>query len=237
MLAANINQDDCRLTLSTGAEAPPLPSWAGTGAATARCGGIEEDAMTRKTLILLSASALAIAGCGQRDDSANDAANIDANIAADANLAIDNSIVAAAPMSAQGFANTMAASDRFEVESSRLAAATSQSAAIKSFANQMITAHTESTAKLKAAAAGLTPPVTPDDTLTADQQRMLDELKSKSAADFDSAYAAAQVSGHQAALDALNAYAAGGDTPALAELAKGMVPTVTEHLSMAKGLK
>lgn len=193
--------------------------------------------MTRKTLILLSASVLAMAGCGQRDDAADDSANVDANLAADANLAIDNSMIAAAPMSAQGFANTMAASDRFEVESSRLAAATSQSSAIKSFANQMITAHTESTAKLKAAAAGLSPPVTPDDTLTADQQRMLDDLKSKTAADFDSAYAAAQVNGHQAALGALNAYAAGGDTPALAELAKGMVPTVTAHLNMAKGLK
>ncbi len=193
--------------------------------------------MTRKTLILLSASVLAMAGCGQRDDAADDSANVDANLAADANLAIDNSMIAAAPMSAQGFANTMAASDRFEVESSRLAAATSQSSAIKSFANQMITAHTNSTAKLKAAAAGLSPPVTPDGTLTADQQRMLDELKSKSAADFDTAYAAAQVSGHQAALDALNAYAGGGDTPALQQLAKGMVPTVTAHLNMAKGLK
>lgn len=193
--------------------------------------------MTRKSLILLSASALAIAGCGQRDETADTTANADANLAADANLTIDNSVVAAAPMSAQGFANTMAASDRFEVESSRLAAVASQSASIKSFASQMITAHTASTAKLKAAAAGLTSPVTPIDTLTAEQQRMLDELKTKTAAEFDSAYAAAQVSGHQAALDALNAYAAGGDTPALAELAKGMVPTVTAHLNMAKGLK
>ena len=192
--------------------------------------------MTSKFLILLSVSALAVTGCGERDDTADDL-NVDSNLAADANLAIDNNAVAAAPMSAQGFANTMAASDRFEVESSRLAAATSQSSAVKSFANQMITAHTESTAKLKAAAAGLTPPVTPNDTLTVDQQRMLDELKSKSAADFDTAYAAAQVSGHQAAQDALTAYAAGGDTPALQELAKGMVPTVTAHLNMAKGLK
>jgi putative membrane protein len=189
--------------------------------------------MQTKMLILLSGATLALAGCGPKTETAN----ADANAAADANLTIDNTALAAAPMSAQGFANTAAASDRFEVETSTLAAVASQSASIKAFAAQMVTAHTASTAKLKAAAAGLTPPVTPDDRLGADQQRILDELKTKSGPDFDGAYAAAQVNGHQAALDAMNAYAAGGDNPALKDLAKGMIPTVTAHLNMAKGLK
>ena len=79
--------------------------------------------------------------------------------------------------------------------------------------------------------------MTADDTLTADQQAALDTLKGKTGADFDSAYAAAQVDAHQKALDALNAYASSGDNDALKTFAKGLVPTVTAHLNLAKGLK
>ena len=192
--------------------------------------------MTSKVLMVVSASALALAACGQRNEEAG----------SDVNVAVDNGVVvpdngmtadAALPTSAQGFANTAAASDRFEIESSRLAASQGQSAAIKSFAEKMISAHQESTAKLKTALSGLTPAVTPDDTLSATQQADLDGLKGKTGAEFDTAYAAAQVKAHQATLDALNAYAASGDTPALKEFASGLVPTVTAHLNMAKGLK
>ena len=191
--------------------------------------------MTSKVLMVVSASALALAACGQR----NEEAGSDGNVAFDNGIAVDNGMTAdaALPTSAQGFANTAAASDRFEIESSKLAASQGQSAAIKSYAAKMITAHQESTAKLKTTASGLTNPVTPDDTLSAAQQQDLDGLKGKTGAEFDTAYAAAQVKAHQAALDALNAYAASGDTPALKEFASSLVPTVTAHLNMAKGLR
>lgn len=191
--------------------------------------------MTSKVLMVVSASALALAACGQK----NKEATSDVNVAVDNGVAFDNGTMAdtASPTSAQGFANSAAASDRFEIESSKLAATQGQSAAIKSFAAKMITAHQDSTAKLKTVASGLTPAVTPDDTLSAAQQADLDGLKGKTGAAFDTAYAAAQVKAHQAALDALNGYAASGDTPALKEFASGLVPTVTAHLNMAKGLK
>jgi putative membrane protein len=193
--------------------------------------------MTSKLMMAVSASALALAACGQRDNEAGD----DVNVAVDNGVVVDNGMMAdadaALPTSAQGFANTAAASDRFEIESSRLAATQGQSAAIKSYAEKMISAHQDSTAKLKTTVSGLNPPVTPDDTLSAAQQADLDGLKGKTGAEFDTAYAAAQVKAHQAALDALNAYAASGDTPALKEFASGLVPTVTAHLNMAKGLR
>jgi putative membrane protein len=83
----------------------------------------------------------------------------------------------------------------------------------------------------------MSPAMTADDTLSADQQATLDRLKGKTGADFDSAYAAAQVDAHQKTLDALNAYASGGDNEALKTFATGLVPTVTAHLNLAKGLK
>ena len=183
-------------------------------------------------MLLVLAGSLAIAACGQKTDTYN----ANANVANDDVLGA-NETQAAAPTTAQGFANAAAASDRFEVESSTLAASAGTSAAVKDFAAQMVAAHTASTAKLKATAAGLSPAITPNDALTPDQQSRLDSLKALKGADFDAAYSAAQVEAHQKALDALNGYAAAGDNAQLKALASGMVPTVTAHLNMAKGLK
>ncbi|MFL6729749.1 MAG: DUF4142 domain-containing protein [Sphingomicrobium sp.] len=191
--------------------------------------------MKLRLLILLSGT-LAIVACGQKSETNYADANADGNVANGPVLPA-NDAQPAAPTTAQGFANAAAASDRFEIESSKLAASAGTSAAVKSFAAKMVAAHTASTAKLKSTTAGLSPAITPDDTLAPDQQAKLDSLKALHGADFDAAYAAAQVEAHQKALDALNGYAASGDTPALKELASGMVPTVTAHLNMAKGLK
>jgi putative membrane protein len=193
--------------------------------------------MTNRLVIFLSGTVLALAACGKNDATTNDAAANDVNVMATDNM--DNAALgdATAPLTAQGFVNAAAASDKFEIESSKLAATAGQSAAVKSFATKMISAHTGSTAKLKATVASMSPPLTPDDTLTAEQQATLDSLKAKTGADFDTAYAAAQVDAHQKALDALNGYAASGDNEALKTFASGLVPTVTAHLNMAKGLK
>jgi putative membrane protein len=190
--------------------------------------------MTNKVLIGLSASVLALAACGQTNNKPSDA---DVNVAM-GNEALDNGTSATPlPTSAQGFANLAAASDRFEIESSKLAQAAAHSAGVKDFAAKMITAHEASTDKLKATAGALSPPLNPDDILAASQQQDLDGLKNLDGADFDAAYAAAQVKAHQQALDALKDYVASGDTPALKDFANSLIPTVTEHLNMAKGLK
>lgn len=191
--------------------------------------------MRTRLLIAVSGSVLALTACGKNDRAADNTA------ATDTNIAMDNGTMtapmAADPLTSQGFANAAAASDKFEIESSKLAATASQSAAVKSFALKMISAHDESTAKLKSTLGGMTPAVAPVDTLTADQQASLDSLRGKTGADFDAAYKAAQVDAHQKALDALNNYAASGDNDALKTFAKGLSPKVAGHLNMAKGLK
>ena len=196
--------------------------------------------MQSKTLMLLSAAVLATAACSKQDNAANNmAANdmtTDANMMADNGMAA-NDTAAVSPLTAQGFANAAAASDRFEIESSKLAQTAASSAAVKKFADQMIKAHTDSTAKLKSTVSGMSPPITPDDTLTAEQQSTLDSLKGQNGAAFDSAYAAAQTTAHQKTLDTLKNYSASGDNAQLKSLADGLIPTVTAHLNMAKGLK
>jgi putative membrane protein len=193
------------------------------------------------TIALLSATALALAGCGHKDETTTTTNSVTAEsgstTVADTNIP-DNSVVAAPVTSGgQAFANTAATSDAFEIAESQLATTSAHSAAIKSFAKKMIEAHTGSTAKLKTVTAGLSPAITPDPTLTPDLQSKVDALKAKTGADFDTAYAADQVAAHQATLDALKSYSTSGDVAALKTFATGLIPTVTAHLNMAKGLK
>ena len=189
--------------------------------------------MRSRLLILVSGSVLALTACNRHNEAAT-------NTEADANIAMDNGVAntaEAGPTTSQGFVNAAAAGDKFEIESSKLAAAAGASAEVKSFADKMISAHTESTAKLKSTLSGMPSPLTPDDTLNPDQQAKLDGLKTLKGAEFDSAYKDAQVAAHQAALDALKGYSASGDDAALKTFADGLIPTVTAHLNMAQGLK
>lgn len=189
----------------------------------------------RTLVILLAGTALTISACkrGDNAETANDMVAIDNRMIANDGMAAP----AALPTTAPDFVNAAAASDKFEIDSSKLAETSGASASVKAFAKQMNSGHTASTAKLKSAIAGMTPALTPNDMPNADQQALMATLQGKTGAEFDSAYKAAQVTAHQATLDALNSYANGGDNAQLQALAKGMIPVVTAHLNLAKGLK
>lgn len=182
--------------------------------------------------VAITLAALTLGGCGRKvDTTSNNAA------AAPVNSANTIEPAPVAESAGQTFANAAAASDRFEIESSRLAQANSQSASVKKFAESMIRAHTDSTAKLGQAASAASPAIVPKPLLTAEQQQSLDALKGKKGADFDAAYIEAQTRGHQETLDTLKAYSASGEVPSLKEFAAKLIPIVTAHLNMAKGLK
>lgn len=185
--------------------------------------------MKHSLLLAASLAALSLAGCNREPEPAPD---VTATPAADIGMETQ----APAMSAGQTFANAAAASDAFEIESSKLAATKAQSDKVKRFAEQMVKAHTDSTAKLKTAASAASPAITPAPQLTAMQQQTLDALAAKSGADFDTAYAKAQVDAHQMTLDTLQAYSATGDVPSLKTFATELVPVVTAHLNMAKGL-
>lgn len=190
--------------------------------------------MKRAAWIALSASALGLAGCGDSDTASE--AVPSPEVAATATAPAPASEILAPAISGQQFANTAAASDKFEIETSRLAATKASSGDVKKFAQEMIAAHTESTAKLKAAAGSASPAITPAAELSPAQQQTVDNLAAKSGAEFDTAYAKVQVDGHQATLDTLKAYSASGDVPSLKAFATEAVPIVTGHLEMAQKL-
>ena len=198
--------------------------------------------MNARLCLLLVAPACLLASCGdqnavQRANSA-DLGNSPTAPSLKTGNVTDEIQNAAPPVtpSAQDFANAAAASDTFEIETSKLALASAQSAAVKAFAQKMIDAHTQSTAKLDKAAASVAPPVTPDATLAPDQQQALDQLRGKKGADFDAQYVNIQRDAHQRTLDAIKNYAAKGDQPPLNAFANEMIPIVSGHLAMAKAL-
>ncbi|WP_333573959.1 DUF4142 domain-containing protein [Sphingomonas sp.] len=184
---------------------------------------------------MLGIAAVALAGCGSKtethtNDTVVTTGNAEASVGAGANASVSAS-------AGKSFADAAAASDAFEIVSSRLAQQQASSAAVKKFADGMIKAHTESTAKLKSAASAASPAIMPDAALTASQQQKLDALKPLNGAAFDTAYAAAQVEAHQQTLDALKANASNQEVPqSLRSFSTQLIPTVTAHLNMARSL-
>lgn len=191
--------------------------------------------MTIRTTIIASTALLALAACGRGADSPQ--ANTSTTAQAGDTGVANPTPAPASENASQRFANAAAASDAFEIETSKLALANGSSASVKSYARKMIDAHTASTAKLKTTAAGMAPAMTPNPALDAEQQQKLDQLRTLNGAAFDRAYAADQAAGHQRTLDTLKAYAATGDAPQLKAFANELIPIVTAHLNMAKGLK
>jgi len=133
------------------------------------------------------------------------------------------------------FVQKVAISDMFEIQSSRLAQQKSNNDGVKTFAQHMVTDHTKTTDELKPIAQkiqGVQIPVQ----LDATHQKMLDKLNGLSGAKFDVAYKADQVQGHVQAVRLFAAYAKNGDNADLKKWAHDTLPTLREHLRMARAV-
>ncbi|MDB5662408.1 MAG: hypothetical protein JWM38_744 [Sphingomonas bacterium] len=143
---------------------------------------------------------------------------------------------AAAANTADAYVPNAAIGDMYEIESSRLAVEKSQSAGVKAFAQQMITDHTATTAKLKETLASANLAITPPTALDARRQGMIDNLKAASAADFDKTYLDQQTAAHREAVTLHSGYAEDGENPALKQLAAATTPKIQHHLEMVQKL-
>ena len=137
----------------------------------------------------------------------------------------------------KGFVHAAAVRDMYEVEAGKIAQERGQSAAVKSFGAKMVTAHTETTNKLKAVLATAHPDIVPPAHLDDRRQGMIDELRGAKDADFDGRYIAQQIDAHKEALILMKGYAKDGDTPAIKTLAAKTAPTVQMHLTMAEKIQ
>lgn len=141
------------------------------------------------------------------------------------------------PLFAPAFLAQAASGDQFEIQSSQLALQMSQNAAVRNFANLLITDHTRMSQAMGAAAmsARLNAPAP---VLLAPQQAALDQLRAAgSGMAFDVAFQHAQIQAHQGALTLMQNYASGGDVPALRAAASQAIPTIQMHLQQAQMLQ
>ncbi|MBP8235721.1 MAG: DUF4142 domain-containing protein [Rhizorhabdus sp.] len=198
----------------------------------------------KRSIPILSAAVLtlALAGCGDKTKAdAETAANqaeqaLDSAGAMASNVALDAQQALSPTPAGQEFIDRMAKSDAYEIAAAKLAVTNASSQAVKDFAAEMIKAHTDSTARIKAAAATANPALTPNAELTADQQDDLADLGKKKGAEFDKDYVDDQVDAHEDAVVLLRDYSAKGDTPALRTVAGELLPTVQGHLDHARKL-
>ena len=174
--------------------------------------------------IIIASAMLALTACGQQVATTTD----------DTAPTPPPATAPAAP-SAQEFAQTVANSDAFEIQSSQLAAQRAQRQDVKDFAATMVRDHTMTTQQLTALAPqiNLTPP-TPQ--LDAAKQGQLDTLRGQNGAAFDTAYVDAQVAAHTEAVALFERYANGGEPGPLRDWANETLPKLREHLTHVQAL-
>jgi putative membrane protein len=133
----------------------------------------------------------------------------------------------------QAFVEKAALDGMTEVELGKLAQQKASSAEVKQFGAQMVKDHGKANAELTSLAKpkNLTVPAK----LDAKHQQMVDELKSKSGAEFDAAYAEHMQMDHSKAVDLFTAASKGSD-PEIAAFARKTLPTLKEHKKMADAL-
>ncbi len=199
--------------------------------------------MNRYFFALGLGPAFALGACGGSGEPVTTVDNVIASDTIIPENSIDANAVAtlnedsgAVVMTGQTFADAAGASDAFEVAAGKLAAQKATAQGLKEFGAMMVTAHTESTAKLKAAGAKVAPPIVPSAKLSAEQEANLATLRDTTGADFDTAYKAQQVVAHEKTLAAVQDYAKNGTVPQLKAFAAEIAPVVQQHLDKIRGL-
>ena len=140
------------------------------------------------------------------------------------------------PLFAPGFLAQAGSANQWEIASSQLALQASQNAAVRNYANLLISDHMRLGAQVTAAAqsAGV---MMPPPALLPAQQTALDQLRAAGTGpSFDMAYRQAQIDAHNQAIQLMQNYAASGDVPALRNAAAQAIPMMQMHLQQAQML-
>ncbi|RFD19806.1 DUF4142 domain-containing protein [Komagataeibacter melaceti] len=145
-----------------------------------------------------------------------------------------NSLMGVASRTAD-FIKIATISDLYEIQSSELAQQ-NHNPTLSTFAARMIEDHKKISASLTDIVHSNNLQVDQPTALDENHQSMLDKLKSLHGNDFTLQYRSDQISGHEDAVSLYRRYAEGGDNPALKAWAARTLPTLENHLKMARAL-
>jgi putative membrane protein len=130
------------------------------------------------------------------------------------------------------FAIAAADGGLLEIQLGSLALTNASSAEVKKFGQSMIDDHSEANKEL--AALALQKNITLPQTLSEKNQKHYDELQQKKGKAFDEAYTDFMVKDHKEDIDEFKKEAEKGNDKDLQSWAKGKVPVLEHHLSMAQ---
>jgi len=132
------------------------------------------------------------------------------------------------------FVDNASAKGMAEIQTSQLAMDKSQSDDVKSFAQMMITDHTDANQKLTAIATNLNLKTASDAEIMDKAKKAILQYRDGS---FDKAYTANQVKAHQDTIKLFQDEIKTSQTPELTAFAKETLPKLQAHLKMAKQLQ
>ncbi len=127
------------------------------------------------------------------------------------------------------------AGDLYEKSSSQLVLTSTKNPKIRSFAQMMIADHSKSTAEVKAAATRAKIIVAPPK-LTAEQTRMIADLRAAKGRARDETYLTQQKAAHDKALELHTTYSSDGTVAPLKQAAAKIAPVVQHHIDMLQSM-
>jgi putative membrane protein len=159
-------------------------------------------------------------------------------IATNAAILVDTTPPPEAPLTDGQIALIVSDVDRSEIDAGKLAQSHGQSAKVRQFGHQMVTAHSAVEAQLNTLvkAQSISPADSSISTQLKDQSQTTNQsLMGQSGTDFDRAYLAAQIQGHQDVLQLLdNKLIPQAQNPKLKADLEGIRTKVVGHIQMAK---
>lgn len=132
------------------------------------------------------------------------------------------------------FAREAALGGLTEVELGKLAAQKGSTDAVKQFGQKLVDDHTKANDELKSVASAQS--INIPDALDSKHQAHINKLSKLSGPAFDRAFAKDQVKDHEQDIRDFQQEAQNGNNPAVKDFAAKTLPTLKEHLSMAKDL-
>jgi putative membrane protein len=140
------------------------------------------------------------------------------------------------PPSPKDFVMAASESDHYEILAATVATIQGQDPRVRTFAEEMIRDHMRLAESLRQAAlaSGLPPP---DPGLSSDEASLLATLQGARGSEFDKTYARQQELAHAQAVAVEESFAAAGADPNLKKAADSALPTIRDHLKMARQLR
>lgn len=138
-------------------------------------------------------------------------------------------------VSAVAYAEYASDSNRYEIESSKIAIGKSNRSDVKAFARMVIADHETAQGGLKKALKNPARKVAkPNDGLSRDNSAQIDALKSASREQFDTLYISQQMAAHKKSWALHRGYADTGEDTTFKQLAATQVPVIERHIAQLR---